>query len=272
MVGTDRMQPNSYIDTTMNYLKPDGTKPVLSAMGESHIAFETFDVRIEDARSRMDRMSLDVEGISVVDIDSKIKNFYDDDEVRTGFYDEITDVVEQCTGTRDIFILGHQQRSFAGSNAGGAPIGAPAFFVHTDWTESSGFQLARDFHPAFRDEDHSADRRFVLLTLWKPIVGPVRHHPIAICDAQTVEQQELVATDLNLRDFSIEIYTVTHSDSHSWYYISDMAPTEIAVFKGYDSERDGPCCFTPHTAFQVPDLPPNTPGRESIEVRAVAVY
>ena len=39
----------------------------------------------------------------------------------------------------------------------------------------------------------------------------------------------------------------------------------------YDKQKDGPR-FVFHTAFDLPDTPPDAPPRRSIEVRAIAFY
>lgn len=46
----------------------------------------------------------------------------------------------------------------------------------------------------------------------------------------------------------------------------------MLVFKQYDSRTDGVARFTPHAAFDLPDIPPEAPLRESIEIRCLVVY
>jgi len=47
---------------------------------------------------------------------------------------------------------------------------------------------------------------------------------------------------------------------------------EALIFKQYDSQINGTARFTPHSAFDLPDVPPDTPLRESIEVRCLVVF
>jgi len=47
---------------------------------------------------------------------------------------------------------------------------------------------------------------------------------------------------------------------------------EVLLIKGWDSLDDGRTRFTPHGAFQLEDQDPDTPPRESIEVRTYLVF
>jgi hypothetical protein len=47
---------------------------------------------------------------------------------------------------------------------------------------------------------------------------------------------------------------------------------EALVFKQYDSQVSGVACFTPHSAFDLPDIPPAAPLRRSIEIRCLVTY
>jgi hypothetical protein len=51
-----------------------------------------------------------------------------------------------------------------------------------------------------------------------------------------------------------------------------MSPDEAMLIKCFDSETDGRARFTPHCAFVDPRTTPDTPRRESIEVRTVAFF
>lgn len=57
-----------------------------------------------------------------------------------------------------------------------------------------------------------------------------------------------------------------------WSYFSEMDRHEALVFKQYDSQLSGVARFTPHTAFDLPDIPPDAPLRQSIELRCLVVY
>ena len=53
--------------------------------------------------------------------------------------------------------------------------------------------------------------------------------------------------------------------------LSKDGADECLIFKVFDNKEDGPR-FVFHTAFDLPDTPPDAPPRRSIEVRAIAFY
>jgi len=72
---------------------------------------------------------------------------------------------------------------------------------------------------------------------------------------------------------------MSHRDEeqkHQWYYMSEMQPWEIVVFKGFDTQRDSAGWRCPHTAFRLPgseeEEEEEEPPRESIEARIVCFW
>jgi hypothetical protein len=47
---------------------------------------------------------------------------------------------------------------------------------------------------------------------------------------------------------------------------------EALVFKQFDSQMSGVSRFTPHVAFDLPNVPDDAPLRQSIEVRCLVIY
>jgi hypothetical protein len=62
------------------------------------------------------------------------------------------------------------------------------------------------------------------------------------------------------------------SPRHRWAYFSEMDCSEALVFKQYDWQVSGAARFTPHSAFDLPDIPPDAPLRQSIEIRCLVTY
>ena len=128
----------------------------------------------------------------------------------------------------------------------------------------------RDF---FGDEaDELLRGRVQVINLWRPIRGPLRDAPLAVCDATTVAPGDLVPADLVYRDRVGETYGVTFNPEHRWYYVPDMQPDEALLLKCYDSSTDGRARFAPHTAFEDPTAPPDMLPRESIELRTLVFH
>ena len=146
----------------------------------------------------------------------------------------------------------------------------PATRIHVDHTVKSGPQRARDFLGA-NAEDWLRGRMQVI-NLWRPIRGPLRDAPLAVCDARSVASEDLVPSDLIYRDRVGEIYGVTFNPSHRWFYVPEMQPDEALLLKCYDSATDGRARFAPHTAFEDPTIGTDVLPRASIELRTFVFH
>lgn len=143
-------------------------------------------------------------------------------------------------------------------------------FVHNDYTHASGPQRVRDLIPG-DEAEQLIQRRFAVINVWKPIVGPVEKSPLAVCDASTMDADDFIETDLLYPNRNGEIYSVAHSDRHRWLYVSEMQASEAMLLKCYDSDQNGIARFTAHCAFEIPGTD-HYPARESIEVRTLVFY
>jgi hypothetical protein len=238
----------------------------------SNTAHETRRVPIHDARPIASEISLDREGFSVLRHQSAVHDFWDEDEVRQIYYPEVEAAIAEATGASRVFIFDHTlRRRVRGvdDRAPGAPR-QPAARVHVDHTEKSAPQRVRDF---FGDEaDELLRGRVQVINLWRPIRGPLRDAPLAVCDAGSVGPDDLVPSDLVYRDRIGETYAVTYNPSHRWFYVPEMQPNEALLLKCYDSRTDGLARFAPHTAFDDPTAPADALPRESIEIRSLVFH
>ena len=76
-------------------------------------------------------------------------------------------------------------------------------------------------------------------SIWKPLRGPLRDWPLALCDASSVQPDHLAASDVVLRDQVSENMQVHYDEAHKWYYLQDQASTELLVFRQADSHPNG---------------------------------
>ena len=80
--------------------------------------------------------------------------------------------------------------------------------------------------------------RVQVINLWRPIRGPLRDAPLAVCDARTVDAEDLVPSDLVYRDRVGETYSVTYNPAHHWYYVPEMRRDEALLLKIADTKTD----------------------------------
>jgi hypothetical protein len=114
--------------------------------------------------------------------------------------------------------------------------------------------------------------RVQIINVWRPIRGPLRDTPLAVCDARSVKPEQLVASDLVYTNRVGETYSVLFDPGHRWFYAPEMRVDEALLLKCYDSNGDGRARFAPHSAFTDPTTPPDALARESIEIRALVFH
>jgi len=225
---------------------------------------------IRDARPIADQLSLDRNGFAFRRHESAVSNFYDEDEVQAVYYPECERLLEGATGAARIVVFDHIVRCATRARNGEKGIREPAKGAHNDYTLRSGPQRLRDLLPA--EAEVLLERRFAIINVWRPIRGPVQESPLAVCDAQSLRQDDFVASDLIYPQRRGETYAVTFRPHHQWYYFPQMQPDEVLLLKCYDSVQDGRARFTAHTAFDDPTSPPAAAPRESIETRAFVFF
>jgi hypothetical protein len=238
----------------------------------SNTVHESHRVPVYDMRGIESEISLDREGFELLGHVSATKDFYDDAAVRAVYYPESERLIAEATGASRVVIFDHTVRrrvQGAGDRAAGVPR-QPATRVHVDHTARSGPQRVRDL---LGDEAGELLKgRVQIINLWRPIRGPLRDAPLAVCDARSVAPADLVPSDLVYRDRVGETYAVRYNPDHRWFYVPDMQPDELLLLKCFDSATDGRARFMPHTAFEDPTAPAGILPRESIELRTLVFH
>jgi hypothetical protein len=113
--------------------------------------------------------------------------------------------------------------------------------------------------------------RVQIINVWRPI-KTVERDPLAVADAHSVSEDELVPIGLIYPTRKGETLAVRYSPSHRWYYKKGLTPQEVLLIKCFDSKTDGRARRIPHTAFVDPSSKSDAPARESIEVRCLVFH
>jgi hypothetical protein len=213
---------------------------------------------------------LERNGFRFVRHDTKVVDFFDDDEVRGVYYPEMEALVKAETGAARVEVFDHTLRTADEELREAAKIRDPVRRVHNDYTEWSGPERVRTFLPD--EADQLLRRRFAVIQVWRPIRRPVESWPLAIADAQSIAPESLVVTERRYPNRVGQTYAITWDPAHRWYWFPRMRPDEALVFKTYESEKAGRARWTAHTAFEDPSTPPNARPRESIEIRTLAFF
>lgn len=227
------------------------------------------EVAIRDIRPLAGRLSLDDQGMALIDQPSATTDFTDEAALRRTYYPETIELVKAVTGAGSVVIFDHTiRRRIPGARdrVAGLPR-QPVPRIHNDYTEASGPQRLRNVTGAEPD-----GRRYLIVNVWRPIHGPLQDMPLALCDAQSVNPGDLVPSALVYRDRTGETYAVHYNPEHRWYYAPGMGAHEAWMFKCFDSDRANPARFAPHTAFDDPTAPADRRPRESIELRSLVFF
>jgi len=147
----------------------------------------------------------------------------------------------------------------------------PVSVAHNDYTERSALERVRAVL-APKAAQRLLDGRFAIVNVWRSFGASAERCPLAAADGRTLLPTDFVAVDLVYPDRTGEIYYNAHSSGQRWFYFSRMQRNEALLFKCFDSARDGRTRYTAHTGFANPHAPPDTPPRESIEVRTLLFF
>ena len=281
------------------------------------VDLEAYSTSVSNARSagQRARSSLAQNGFELRDdpVGDTSLDFLDHVQVATRYYPRCAELVREACGASHVVAFDHNVRSATGNASkqslrGGQGIQMPIHLVHGDYTLTSAVQRLRDLTKPPEGNDTlssilapgeallAADRvdralndgRFAIINVWRNIMAePVAVHPLAVCDASTVEPEDLVVFEIRYSNRTGENYFAKYSDRHRWFFYPNMVRDEALLIKQWDSaggfaRTDGasadhdnpeaPCTFSFHSAFEDPATPDDAPDRWSIEVRCVALY
>jgi hypothetical protein len=224
-------------------------------------------VPIYDARALTESLSLDVQGFVLKLCETAVTNFYDRAEVRSVYYPEVEQLVKQATNAARVVAFEHDVRCAPNARRAGSAVREPVKVVHDDYTEKSAPERVRLYLPD--EADTLLQSRYAVINVWRPINNPVEEKPLAVCDAQTLSQEDVVPTEEGVKH---EVYLFHFRPDHRWFYFPKMEKNEALLIKCFDSLNDGRARLTAHSAFDDPTTPPNARPRESIEVRTLVFF
>jgi hypothetical protein len=274
MIEQDTM-PDA-IEATLNYLLETGEQVFTLTGGPGSLDVRTGGqqdprrISIRNGRLHAARFALEENGFRFVQHDTKVGDFFDEDEVRRVYYAEMEALVKAESGAARVVVFDHTLRTADDELRETRKIREVVRRVHNDYTEWSGPQRVRDLLP--QEADALLRRRFAIVQVWRPIRLPVETFPLAICDARSLSVDDLVVSERRYPNRVGQTYAIKYSPQHRWYWFPRMRRDEALVFKVYDSLKDGPARWTAHTAFEDPTSPPGARPRESIEIRTLAFF
>jgi len=234
---------------------------------------------------REESLSLDEQSFQMANHPTALSTedfYHNTKKIEDVYYKEMEQLIKEKTGAAKVVVFNHQVRNQAKANAS-RDVGPYAASIHSD---ASAYQAESLFRSAISGQLGNAPKesmepfrkgRFVFMNAWRNISEqPVQNHNLAVCDATSLVggTDDAVPYDVYQPLFkSVGMFLAPrHALFHRWYYYSNLKKDEVVLFKQYDSDhsKSGRVCF--HTSFSDPSAPPDTPDRESVEVRAMAFF
>jgi hypothetical protein len=263
------------VEAELSFIMPDGRKPFSHQYDpppgqpvRSH-DYENRKVFIQDGRPIADAFSIDREGFALVPHVTQVTDLYDEAALKSAYYPETRALLKAETGASHVLIFDHTIRT---SHQRARGVGLPREAVlrmHNDYTPKSGPQRVRDLWP--EEAEARLKKRFAIVNVWRPIVGPLQQFPLALGDAASLAAEDILATDLIYPDRVGEIYSIAYNPAQRWFYFPEMSRDEVVLIKTYDSDP-ARARFSAHGAFADPNFPDPKVLRESIEIRALVFF
>jgi len=264
------------IEATLNYIVDDGSKVftiVASPGGSDARSGGTPDprrVKIHNGRPHTKEFDLETSGFRFVPHDTKVSDFYDEDEIKRVYYPEMVELIKAESGAKRVVVFDHTLRTADDEVRESKQIREVVRRVHNDYTEWSAPQRVRDILPD--EAEDLLKRRFAIIQAWRPIRYPIETYPLAMADAKTLSPDDMIVSERRAAGRIGQTYAIKYNPNHKWFWFPRMRREEAYVFKVFDSLKDGRARWTAHTAFDDPTTPPHARPRESIEIRTMAFF
>lgn len=267
------------LTSSVNYLGHMDELPVFYAQDQerNNLVLETHAVHISDARRLPVPPSLEVNGFTLVDHPTRVRDFMDRDRAREIYRPEIESLLLRLTGADKVIVTNAVLRWSERAGDHESFINSrPARFVHVDYSRQSFDEFARIHLGECADAAARLGRRYAAYNIWRVITPPPQDVPLALCDARSTSADDVTTGEAVIDApgvpevrFGSSLYRA--NPAHRWYWFSDMRPDEALVFKAFDSDRSR-VQGCPHSAFDNPTCPERVPPRASVEIRAYAFY
>ncbi|HLI23272.1 MAG TPA: CmcJ/NvfI family oxidoreductase, partial [Stellaceae bacterium] len=187
------------IAASVNYLLDDGGKPFTYTGGPGSTEIRTGgtpdprQVTIHNGRLVPQGFALERNGFRFIAHDTKMRDFFDEDEIARVYYPEMEALIKRETGANRVVVFDHTLRTADDEMREAKKIREVVRRVHNDYTEWSGPQRVRDL---MGDEAEALlKKRFAIVQCWRPIRHPVETHPLALCDARSMVFDDFIVSE-----------------------------------------------------------------------------
>ncbi|TPX18958.1 uncharacterized protein E0L32_011351 [Thyridium curvatum] len=252
-------------------------------------------IELKSIRDQNPPPSLDAQGFAVHELETRMQyeDFADEKTIEGIYCKELEKYFLEALGAKHVRALDYQVRRREEAFPklkGRIPLTPqPSLITHVDVTPPAAQAIIEELYQSTSDK--ILQSRYQLITwvlrlssfkssmlryknaprVWRPLRVPVKDWPLAICDATTVDRDDLIASDVLYPNFIAENHLIHHNEKQKWYWLPEQTDKEVLVFKALDTgcSTSWPC---PHGAFPLPDQSSGRTLRESIDVRLLVMH
>ena len=156
--------------------------------------------------------------------------------------------------------------------AGGAGGGFGA--VHGGAAQAITVGLCDQLVAAGVDAEEIRSSRVMMVSAWRSIGrSPVERQPLCFVDTRTVSADDVASIAMPagiMGAFPLRLVYAAPSDTHRWHWFPRMLPSEVALFKQFDSDTERSSRML-HSAVHHPSTPNEAEARQSIEMRMLCL-
>lgn len=245
---------------------------------ERSALYHNHPIRVFNARQLDPEATIEVQGFQLIAQETNVDDLLDMDKAQTEFYPECAEVVKQLTGCHDTYVTQHQYRN----GYGNLPEGHPKRMKPTPNGSPGGYGGTHsDISPYAENrwDDIVDGRHCAMFNLWRStdLQNDIQVMPLALLDMTSLDFKDMVAADAwggaqQVQQHLVS-YRLAYNENQRWYYFPKMKPTEMLVFKQYDTREPDPTLRQVyHGAIPDPDTTDESPLRQTIEVRVLALF
>ncbi|KAF2261847.1 hypothetical protein CC78DRAFT_619041, partial [Lojkania enalia] len=255
----------------------------------NEVSIPYHNITVTGMRENMNDFTLDRNGFQVVVEDVRgpdsvvdtipYHDYGDEGQVRGKVRKAVENFLKRkIAGCEDVVAFSHQVRrrdqQFPALPRGtDGDVPQPVQGVHVDMTPDGA---RSEIHGSLRSRGYVdiSRRRWAIVSIWRPLFGPVQDWPLALMDYRSLDVfRDLIASDNIYMHKIRENYNVLYNKRHRWYFLEDQQPYEVFVFRTFDTyAAKGHARTCPHAAFQNPLTSATARPRESFECLSVVLY
>jgi hypothetical protein len=296
-VASDNHSGAPAIETEITYLAPGSfinRRFVAPAREVNTGRYLPYAVTVRDARPRQAEFTRASHGFELRTHRSAVRDFRDKQEVGAVYPDEVAAAVRDFTGADRVATMSWMVRTSGElepdarqevgyKHSGG--VQPPAAEAHCDASPDRIDAMAQRLYQE-RFPAAPPYKRFLYSSFWRAFSPPPQDYPLALCDGNSVGDEEGVPNTLFIvdripereemlrpvpdEDKKVAAAIFHYNRDHRWWYFSNMTRDEVLLLVFHDSRRIRPW-RVPHTAFRDTSRPDARP-RESIEFRSIAYF